>query len=1133
MNGPAQNFFKPIPNGILATTLCFLILLSYEKAEGEDAYQKMVVPFTQKYCISCHNDKRSKGGLNLAKYKSDQDVVSHFRHWNAIIEFIRDGEMPPEDEEQPSLEARNQVVQTLEDILFTEAKKHAGDPGRVLPRRLSNTEYDLSVRDLTGFNIRPTRNFPPDPQAGEGFDNTGEALTMSPSLVRKYLSAAKEVSQHLVLTPGGVQFSPYPVTSYSERKKFAESAIIKFYQDHSVHLEDYLEEAWKYRERPETQKALTPQEWAQQKGLSEKYFATLWNFFDQLKGNVGLLSSLKRAWEKLPSPDQAQGDPIKAIHREIENIKKSVYNQKERLIHASAGNWPIRHLSYRAEVANNRSLYNSNGLSSKHLLTSQRLPDFKKDGFFYLVIKAEEVQESSTETYVLFDRPIFSRSNKYPRNDSERERHQVLTLRQILEEQSPELLSLLNFGQHPEGKEIDKDSFVLKGSTNLMIPIKKNVRPQLQKKHFLVNLHLDSEHSRESSVRIQFFKHENEKESAYSDSKWLIHNDSQTAKEVKSNFESFCSTFPSRFFYVDSRRGLAAGFHLVEGFFRDDKPLVKMVLSPQQNKHLDSLWRNLRFMTKSAETLLRGFVWFERAERHVLHDPRFNFLRAEDPKLIESELLNEFERVYLLKMGVQLIEGQLVPKKPNSKYDLIHGFFEDIRQGLKEYKGLLVQAENRGYKDVLDLASKAYRRPLLAKEKESYKKLYKILLPQVTDQESALRGVFTAILMSPHFNFRYQTQEGDREVSPLSSHELASRLSYFLWSSFPDDQLRNWARLQKPNELHSQLPRLLQSSKVEAFAHEFFGQWLKYRDYLTKDPIQASSFKGYDDELKQSMAQEPTHVLTHLIQKDLPLSQIIDGDFTFLNQRLANHYGGELKKQFQKKFTDWKRGKYSYDHGTFDDPWFKVENLMQAGRGGIFGMGVILTKNSAGERTSPIKRGFWTVHHLLGQHFPPPPADVPELPKEEKKIEKSLRELIRDHTEDPSCSLCHVHFDELGFAMEGFDAIGRKRTKDFGGRLIDTQVKFPNGDVGKGIPGLVDYVKKQRLDDFTKNFCRKLLGYALGRSVILSDKPLLVKMEKELRENEYKFSSVVKTIITSRQFLNQRTRERVASEKKL
>ena len=168
-------------------------------------FRSRLKPFTKKYCHSCHNKKQARGELDLTRFTQDRDVTNDFRHWNNVIEFVRKGEMPPSDKLQPTIEERNAAVAAIEAILLVEAKKHAGDPGVVLPRRLSNTEYELSIRDLTGVTIRATAEFPAEirPAARRIFGNrsTGEALGMTPNLLNKYLGAAQLVSEHLVLMP--------------------------------------------------------------------------------------------------------------------------------------------------------------------------------------------------------------------------------------------------------------------------------------------------------------------------------------------------------------------------------------------------------------------------------------------------------------------------------------------------------------------------------------------------------------------------------------------------------------------------------------------------------------------------------------------------------------------------------------------------------------------------------------------------------------------------------------------------------------------------------------------------------------------------------------------------------------------
>jgi hypothetical protein len=193
-------------------------------------------------------------------------------------------------------------------------------------------------------------------------------------------------------------------------------------------------------------------------------------------------------------------------------------------------------------------------------------------------------------------------------------------------------------------------------------------------------------------------------------------------------------------------------------------------------------------------------------------------------------------------------------------------------------------------------------------------------------------------------------------------------------------------------------------------------------------------------------------------------------------------------------------------------------------------MAVFLTKNSQPQRTSPVKRGFWVVHHLLGEHIPPPPPDVVALPAKETDTDgQTIRQLMAAHTTDAKCARCHVRFDAIGLAMEGFDAIGRARTRDLAGRPIDNLVALPTGQEARGVPDFARYLAAERADDFTQTFCRKFLGYALGRSLQLSDQPLLESMQANLKANDYRFVPLFETVVASPQFRNQRGRDYAAA----
>jgi hypothetical protein len=250
------------------------------------------------------------------------------------------------------------------------------------------------------------------------------------------------------------------------------------------------------------------------------------------------------------------------------------------------------------------------------------------------------------------------------------------------------------------------------------------------------------------------------------------------------------------------------------------------------------------------------------------------------------------------------------------------------------------------------------------------------------------------------------------------------------------------------------------------------------------------------------MFEEPVRFFTELIRNDRPVDELLDGKYTFVNRALARHYGMP-------------------EPGP--DAWIRVDDASRYGRGGLLPMAVFLTKNAPGLRTSPVKRGYWVVRRLLGENVPAPPANVPDLPDDEAKLgELTLREALARHRSDRACASCHERFDAVGLAFEGFGPVGEARSKDLGGRPVDTRAAFPGGGEGVGVEGLRTYLTTSRRKEFVDNLCRKLLAYALGRTLIPSDDETIVAMAEQLAAEGGRFGGLVETIVTSPQFRNQR-----------
>ncbi len=1082
---------RPVPS-FFSTLLVLMFVASSADVRAADPFQEKVLPFLNTYCIECHNAKKASGELNLTKFTSADKILEDFRQWEHVVTFMKKEEMPPMKAKQPPTELRAEILATLEKVLLGEARKLSGDPGVVPPRRLSNAEYDYTIRDLTGADIRPASSFPIDPASGEGFNNTGEALTMSPNLFKKYFGAAELVADHAALTSSGLKFAPHPVVTFADRQKFYEQAIITFYEQHNVDFEKYLAALWLYKHRPAARKEVTLDTWAKEHSLSPKYLRTLWDALQSDTPDKFLMSWLRQQWKALPAAKNA-AEPtasevlpaVKTLAADIRRLSSQLCPVETPAIVANAGNGPIDHLERRRRTAASRDTFD------KTLIGSQRFTfEFKKatdKPTLKLVVQIAEAPNTKADGFVILN-------GTFSTNDQTTDNKRKWSLRALLVEHAPDQLEKLKF---------DGDNLVLKAPGVLEIDIPSKAFPLKGKGNvtFTAECKLDGSTQGIAAVRV-LDRIPNATDLA-EPARFLIDPKHAVAREFEASGEAFCKLFPNRFVYVDSTRGLSAGFHLIEGFFRDDQPLCRSVLTDAEKQELDGLWNELYFVTGIWEKMLRGFVFFERSERNFLKHVDFDSFREEDPELAKDETLVRFKEAYLKRSNVKL-SGDDLAKHP------ISIFFEDIRNGVRYRNETLKRAEPLYLKDLLVFAEKAYRRPLTDAERQKLEKFYTdVCNHKDHGVEAAVRASIVRVLVSPHFCFRLDVAPAGESVAPLSDLALASRLSYFIWSSAPDDELLAVAKAGKLHDekvLHEQVRRMLKDPKVSRFSLEFFGQWLGYRAFMSEEAVNRQAFPAFDDALKQAMFEEPTRLTTHLIQRDLPILDLLNGDSTFVNKKLAQHYGLPFR-------------------GTGNE-WELVTGLHAAGRGGALGMAVFLTKNSQPQRTSPVKRGFWVVHKVLGEHIPAPPADVAVLPAKETDTNgKTIRQLLKLHVEDAKCARCHVRFDPVGLSMEGFDPIGRSRAKDLAGRPIDNVVSLPTGKDVRGVPEFGDYLATARKAEFTKTLTHKFLGYALGRSLTLSDQPLLDAMQTQLSANDYKLFTLFELVASSPQFRNQRCKD--------
>ena len=1041
------------PTLAFATSLALPVLLALASTVGiapglsasassdrEDArrldgqFSATVRPFLKSYCIPCHGKEKPEAQLDLTGDGSLAAVLHDDAHWSKVLDKVVSNQMPPSSaDKQPSPAQRAAVVAWIrvEQQYLARTRVDTGDPGPVLARRLSNAEYDYTIRDLTGVDLQPTREFPVDPANPEGFDNTGESLTLSGALMKKYAQAAKDISDHLVLTSTGLEFAPSPALVETDRDKFCILRIVDFYKQQPTDFADYFEAAWRYRYRAALgSPGATLPSIAADTHVSPRYLALLWHTLNASDYATGPVAGLKAKWNALPAgdsghPNAARADCV-ALRDWVKSLRKKVAwkfgNLKVPNGFSNGGQvfvlWKDR------EYASHRQQFDPGTLQVGGVPKSRTIPAHKSRGA----------------------------------NDPDRPARVVTD-------------------------PVDPDLFA----------------PQ------------------DPGARAGY----------------LV------------SFDAFSSVFPDAFaisergrMFVDDPgdqgRLLSAGLHNSMGYFRDDTPLMNLVLDENGRRRLDHLWQDFNMVASVPERMHLEFFVYERAESGTINDPEFNFARPEDKSTLSDPKIKLLGDLYLAKARRNGGEPAAL--------GAITDHFKRVSVNIRTVEKERLAAEPVQREALLTFAGRAYRRPLAGPERSDILRFYQELRTKAgMGHEDAIRYSVIRILLSPNFMLRLDLEASDlpsdpdrnalalqlagtttrpnrlhlnpprpgqdSAMQPLSDYALASRLSYFLWSSMPDAELLSHAvagDLHRPEVLAAQARRMERDPKIRSLALEFGGNWLDFRRFDTENAVDRNRFPTFTNDLRSAMYEEPVRFLVDALQNDRPVLNLLYGKYTFVNAPLAHHYG---MPEVNLPKSDWVRR----------------DDADRYGRGGLLPMAVFLTKNSPGLRTSPVKRGYWVVRRVLGEYIPPPPPTVPELPKDESQLgELTLRQALVRHRQDPACASCHARFDSYGLVFEGYGPIGERRSRDLGGKPVDDQAPFPGGPERAGVTGLQTFIGGQRQKDFVDTLDRKLYSYALGRSLQPSDDPTLLRIYQRMASGEYHFGTLVESIVTSRQFRYRR-----------
>ena len=710
----------------------------------------------------------------------------------------------------------------------------------------------------------------------------------------------------------------------------------------------------------------------------------------------------------------------------------------------------IQNELFQGNYRRNAALAVGNGFAAwedlRRVVARERVQGAAREPLFRMV-----ALPAQTDTFVIWDRLRLEGGDGPPLVFAEHPE-----LRAIIEQASG-----LKFGLHPQGRPVPRSALVTNAGAEVVIDLRK-LPAELQKaltlpRFLRADVSLDEASPETASVQAfliaatggggRLAEPVAKAEVGDPHAARIVH--PRVAAEQARPAVEFRALFPPAVLFQPIIPRDAQGSVFL--YRREDEPLRRLLLDESGRAELDRLWSELEFVSEQA-----------------LATP------------IAYEGLVQYYR------------------KPNDgariMFFYIQLFVEQIKREETAFLAAQVAAEPKHLDALLGFAARAWRRPLADDERTAILASYRADRAEGAKHDPAFRAALARVLSSPWFLYRVEQPASGSHWQPVSGDELATRLSFLLWDSIPDEELRaKAAKLQEPAVMEEQLRRMLKDVRVRGMAEEFGARWLGVRDFVANHGRSLKHFPEFTPVLRDALAEEPVRFFDDLLVNDRPVADVIAADAVVINDVLAKHYDIP---------------------GVTGPEWRRVEKVSAYGRGGFLGFGAVIAKQSAAARTSPIKRGAWLLQ-VLGERLPNPPPGVPPLP-ETPPEGLTVREITERHRQDAKCAGCHIRIDPFGMAMERFDAIGRLRpASEF--KPGDTKGILRDGTEIDDIAGLRNHFAGPRREDLLRTLARKLTGYALGRAVQLSDRKLVDELTKTMVDGG-RWSDVLLVIVRSEQF---------------
>ncbi len=1062
----------------------------------------------QKYCVECHGTFKPEGNFSIERLLAAGAPGVHSEEWEKVADALESEIMPPvEATEFPSDSERVATAAWIRGALKAYADVHAGEPGRVTVRRLTSAEYAYAIQDLTGVDIRVGIDASSDSVGGEGFTNFGDVQFMQDANIERYLEAAKVVASHAVIGSGPLEFYTDPGATGLELSALAR--INELYSTRGFRvvsgeggrpfgLERYgkaLYVAWHYKHRVRLgDSRATLRDLAAKEGITGRFAEHVWSVVNRTDLGYPSREMVDR-WKSLPVPTADVAASVAAARTATKALSDylttwpSWFFARGDLAAGGAGDEsPLAFSDETLRVQPERRytyMLGPRGMRGRGGAAPASTGPNKINLLFANLNPAPGV----TPVMIWRNAKVITRAAAGPGRGAAaagrgRGPAPVLTEQPLREVLPAEVAARLAFGTSPDGTVMGPDDFATTAPLAFEIdfPVTAGITAELQ---------LDAALGADRNGVVRVMLSDTVTGSFRDVSTRVVFADTSSAghKAFRAGMAEYAALLPPNSHGEANpadKDPVPAPFDNTYNSPEHDG----FVLKVKYQRTDDFFTAN---MVDGADRVRLDHAWNDLFGSWPYHDAYLNML-ADHYKV-------ELNGRKITDMDATAIAALPAPMQP---------YVTPLRADYDRIGAAFAKAETVHINDVLAFASRAWRRPLTSDEQARLRTFYRNMrVGSRLGHSEALRLTIARVLTSPSFLYRLEAVAGAAE-KPLSGYELASRLSFFLWSSVPDDELRRAAaagELARPEQLARQVTRMTADPKARRIAAEFFGQWLGFYRFDEFRGVDTTRFPEFTDVVKRSMYNEALETFDYLVRQNRPLSEMFYADYTFLNKPLAAFYG------------------ITADVSSTDTV-VKVDNAGAFKRGGLLRLGSVLTTTSAPLRTSPVKRGDWVLRRILGTPTPPPPADAGSLPSDPAAFGMTLRERLTQHKRNPTCANCHLRIDPLGFPLEGFDAIGRTREVYQDGTAVDDTGEFADKTTIDGADGLLAYLKT-RDQQVMKTFSKKVLGYALGRTVSASDARLIDDMTAS--GGAASFTDFAIKVVTSRQFRHHQGDPAVAS----